>query len=179
LNCLQCAPCNSGSCSAWRSTARQHHGPTNRCLIWFATGFLLPSPRGINPAARLSERLRGAILDLASRQSAFLPSSRRGRIGRMDEPSKCPMSGESIGYSTGRCLACGEAFAIPDERDPGACLRIASLSFALAEIIWAFAVDSDPLGRAGAGALVGIALSAFVVSRLALTSRCIGTGLVR
>jgi len=84
----------------------------------------------------------------------------------MDELTKCPMCGESISYSKGRCLACGEAFAISDKRDPGAYLRVASLSFALGGIIWAFAVDSDPLGRVGAGALVGIAVSAIVVSRL-------------
>ena len=84
----------------------------------------------------------------------------------MNELTRCPMCGDSISGLADRCPSCCETLVVRDERDPGAFLGIASLAFAVAGIIWAFAVESDPLGRAGAGVLVGIAVSALVVSWL-------------
>jgi hypothetical protein len=83
----------------------------------------------------------------------------------MDNSTKCPMCGEVMDSNSDRCLACGETFLASDEPDPGTYLQIGSLLFALAGIVWAFAVDSDPLGMIGALAFVGIAISSFIFCR--------------
>lgn len=77
------------------------------------------------------------------------------------------MCGKARGSSTEKCPGCGETFLVSDEPAPGTYLRIAALLFALAGIVWAFAVDSDPLGMTGAVAFAGIAASTFVFSRFA------------